>query len=161
MTLIARVSTDETIHNFRRAAGARYAEGSWLATHGDRLASIYLLGYSAEMLLKAAFFRLEGYGPGDPLPLKSAPAYARSWGLAGPRNLHDLPWWATLLVERRKLDGRPYPLAFSSSLVANVNHTYRNWREYLRYRTNRPTAGEVAEVRHSVTWLMGQYRFLY
>ncbi len=125
---------------------------------------IYLLGYAAEMLLKAAYFRLDGLhvkasiGPAE---LKSARAKAISWGMAAPINYHDLPWWAQMLVESRRLAGRAHRHHFSRRLLGNVNRLYQNWREFLRYRNNRPFRGEVETVVAATTWLIGQYRFLY
>jgi hypothetical protein len=61
MPLIARIPTDHTIREFRAAAGLRYREGQRLALTGNRLTAIYLWGYAAEMLLKAAYFRLRSW----------------------------------------------------------------------------------------------------
>src|SRR5436190_1788620 len=141
MPLIARIRPSHSIREFRTAARLRYQEGRRLAVAGDRLAAIYLWGYSAEMLLKAAYFRLKGWLPANPISmtdLTQARSYAvNHLGLQWSSNLHDLTRWRELLIEERKLRMIPYQAAFSRSLNARVNHIYLNWREHLRYRTNR------------------------
>lgn len=165
MPLLARIPADHTIREFRTAAGLRYQEARRLALTGDRLMAIYLWGYAAEMLLKAAYFRLRGWLPAQPITmtdLRDARNYAiTTLHLAWPQpNLHDLSRWRELLVEERKNQSAPYSASFARSLSARVTRVYLNWREHLRYRTNRPYAGEVAATFQSVTWLLGQYRYL-
>ncbi len=117
------------------------------------------------MLLKAAYFRLTGWGLMHPLQvsdIKAAKTYATAT-LGIPwigTNLHDLSRWAALLVEERKYRGMAYSASMARTLGATVNRIYLNWREHLRYRANRPYQGEVATVLASVQWLLGQFRFL-
>ena len=100
------------------------------------------------MLLKAAYFRLAGWGPTDSVALadlQQARQYAATTlGLVWPGNLHDLPRWAALLVEDRKHRNVPYSVPFARSLNARVKQVYLNWREQLCYRVNRPYRGEVS-----------------
>jgi hypothetical protein len=164
MPLIARIAPHHTIRDFRAAARLRYDEGRRLALGGDRLAAIYLWGYAAEMLLKAAYFRLVGWLPAQAITLHDlhdAKNYAvHHLGLHWPTILHDLSRWHELLVEERRLRLLPYAAAFARSLQARVRHIYLNWREHLRYRTNHPYRGEVGRVFQAVQWLLGQYRHL-
>jgi hypothetical protein len=53
-----------------------------------------------------------------------------------------------------------HPWVFLRALNARVTQIYLNWREHLRYRTNRPYAGEVARTFQAVSWLLGPYRYL-
>jgi hypothetical protein len=139
------------------AASLRYNEAR-------RLASIYLGGYAAEMLLKAAYFRLAGWGLADPITLTdlgNARKHATTvLGLSWPENLHDLLRWRDLLIEERKRIGSPYAAAFVRGFSAQVKRIYLNWREYLRYHTNRPYQGEVNRTLQAVRWLQGQFRYL-
>jgi hypothetical protein len=164
MPLIQRLSQEHTISQFRAAALMRYREASRLATAGDRLAAIYLGGYAAEMLLKAAYFRLAGWGQSTPITradVRDAREYAtKTLKLTWREQLHDLNGWAALLVEERKIRGKPYAFSFSRSLIAHVARVFLNWREWLRYWANRPYRGEVVVVLQGVHWLLGQYRFL-
>lgn len=164
MPFVSRSTGNHTIREFRLAAGQRYREAVHLATAGDRLAAIYLCGYAAEMLLKAAYFRLIGRNPTAPITisdLQSAKHYATTTlGLIGFGNLHSLTSWAELLVEERRLRGLPLPASMARGLHARVRRIYANWRETIRYRANRPYRGEVADTMQSVFWMLGQYRYL-
>jgi hypothetical protein len=164
MPLIQRIGPSHTIREFRAAALLRFREASRLAIHDHRLGAIYLCGYAAEMLLKAGYFRLAGKTAADPVPLtdiQSVKKYATAHlGLPWPGNLHDLRSWTALLVEERKYRGVAYQAAFARSLVAKVQRLYLNWHESLRYRANRPYAGEMVAVLSGVQWLLGQYRYL-
>jgi hypothetical protein len=166
MALIQRLGLpkDHTIEEFRMAARLHFREASRLAVAGDRLAAIYLGGYAAEMLLKAAYFRLAGKGPAAPISTQemyNARSYAKATlGVAWADKLHDLTGWTALLVEERRLRGAPYSWTLARDLLAHTQRIYLNWREYLRYRPNRPYQGETAAVLQGVQWLLGQYRFL-
>lgn len=146
------------------AAGMRFREASRLAIGGDRLAAIYLAGYAAEMLLKAAYFRLVGWDPTDSIDLadmQNARKYATTTlGSVWPGNLHDLTGWAALLVTERRKRRVEYLMPFARSLNARVKRVYLNWREVLRYHSNRPYEGEVTVVLQAVHWLLAHYRFL-
>lgn len=124
MPLVARLAGHHTIQEFRAAATLRYKEARRLIVAGDRLAGIYLAGYAVEMLLKAAYFRLKGRGPVDPITmadLNDARKHAiKDRGLNWPGNLHDLTRWRALLIEERKHLGNPYAAAFVRSFGARV-----------------------------------------
>ena len=59
-------TTPETVADFELAAEARYWDGCQLITQNHLLGGIYLLGYTAEMILKHASFRIDRGRPGDP-----------------------------------------------------------------------------------------------
>lgn len=164
MALIARIIGDHTVRDFQAAATLRYHEARRLAISGDRLTAIYLWGYTTEMLLKAAYFRLTGWSLTQPITLADlhhAKNHANAvLGLGWGTNLHDLSRWKDLLVEERKRRALPYTWAFTRSLNARVKQVYLNWREHLRYRTNRPYLGEMSQTFQAVSWLLGQYRYL-
>jgi hypothetical protein len=166
MPLVLRANKKpHSIRNFRAAALARFAEGRLLAAQQHRLASIYLMGYAAEMLLKAAYFRLAGYSLSQPITVQEMYA-AKDYAVktlkcpwAG-NNLHDLRGWQMLLMEDRKAKGVPYSPSFSRDLNANVTRLALNWVEALRYHPMRPYRGELRRCLDGVTWLLTQYRFL-
>src|SRR5437660_8473472 len=113
---------------FRAAAGARHREAIRLAVSGHRLGAIYLYGYVAEMLLKAAYFRLRGWGPHTPITHSDMTA-ARSraitaYHLAWLDRLHDLTGWARLLAQGRRVLGRPFPRTLRNQFQARVNLVY-------------------------------------
>ena len=105
MPLVTRAATRRhSVVAFRAAAGARYREALELERSGHRLVAIYLFGYAAEMLVKAAYFRAAGWAPAAPITHAHMTA-ARSRALAAPLlwpgNLHDIAGWARLLVHTR------------------------------------------------------------
>jgi hypothetical protein len=89
--------------------------------------------------------------------MSNAKGYATSkLGIAWPGGLHELPSWAGLLIEERKVRGVSYPKGFDRALNSRVKIIYLNWREHLRYRVNRPYPGEVSHTLGCVFWLLGQ-----
>jgi len=151
---------NHTITRFRAAAGARYGEARRLETEGYRLGAIYLFGYSAEMLLKAAYFRVRGFAANATITLQhlvDARQQARSAGLVWTGNLHDLSGWARLLTHERETRGSPYTSRYGNQLLSQVNSISQHWREWLRYHDMTPYAGEVVTVRSAATWLFTQY----
>jgi hypothetical protein len=163
MALLNRLPTNHTVRGFRTAARLRYSEAERLANAGDRLAGVYLCGYAAEMLLKAAFFRLQGKQPNDPITihdLRIAMQQAQSMYQKKWHNLHDLGGWAALLTDERRRLGIAYPPRLSRVLNAQVKRIQQNWREDLRYHSNRPYLGEMRATFEGVAWLSSQFHSL-
>jgi hypothetical protein len=152
----------ECISEFALAADARYAEAVRLADHGHRTGAIYLFGYVVEMHLKIAFLRLVGHADDVHIPIATLWNYvgqrtttvARSLGLPGATNLHDLTAWAQLIVAYRAHHGPAYANAdFAGALVANVTEVGARWSETLRYHGNVAYAHELDRVRTSCVWV--------
>lgn len=164
MPLIARIPHDHTIRGFRNAARMRFGEATRLVASGDRLAGVYLCGYAAEMLLKAAYFRLSGKTPTDPITfsdIQDAKAEARGmYNVQWTGNLHDVTKWGELLVEKRTVIGQPYSLDFARELNTLLVRIYLNWRENIRYHVNRPRPVEVYSTFQATKWLFVMYRRL-
>jgi hypothetical protein len=163
MPLISRLSPTESIRRFRAAAILRYREACCLAINEERLGALYLSGYSAEMLLKAAYFRLISKGLDDPITrtdFDAARTTAVKLGILRGRNLHDLRWWQDLLIQFRGTTSRPFQPTFARELASKVQSIDQNWIETLRYRTNRPSKVELCGAMEAVQWLIGRYRHL-
>lgn len=163
MPLVSRLSSIDTIRGFRAASTQRFREAHALATCDQRLGSLYLLGYCAEMLIKAAYFRHTGKAPVDPigrLDFDGARTQASHLGVAKGRNLHDVRWWTELLLQSRRSSGDPHPLHFAVQLAKFARAVDQNWRETLRYRTNRPSRKELEAATEAVQWLIRNYRML-
>jgi hypothetical protein len=105
-----------------------------------------------------------GKGPVDVITLADimgAKRYATvTLGLPWIGSLHGLQGWCDLLIEERNHRHVPYAPALARSLGSQVRRLTLNWSEQLRYRINRPYQGEVNTTIQSVSWLLGQYRFL-
>ena len=86
--LLTRCQPD-SIREFRASARQRYDDGLTAAAGGRGLAAIYLWGYSAEMLLKAAYFSLLRVGEATSLQMaadiKPAIQLGRGLGIAWPK----------------------------------------------------------------------------
>ncbi|MBN9122267.1 MAG: hypothetical protein J0I06_24525 [Planctomycetes bacterium] len=161
MPLVTRAAArPHTTAAFRAAAGARYREAVQLEVGGHRLAAVYLFGYAAEMLLKAAYFRLAGWAPAAIIThahLNAAKATAIGYGLTWAGNLHDLTGWSRFLIHERVVRGQAFGALFRNQLQSRVNQLYRHWREWLRYHDMMPYRGEVAGARAAANWLLTQY----
>ena len=157
-TLADRLGFD-TIAGFERSAPKRLEEGDFLAER-YRLTAIYLYGYAAEMILKAAYFknlRLSPVAEIDRDTRNRAMAVARLLKLTSG-DPHDIPGWARLLVRYKEDLGRvAYEPKFSRKIVANAQTIYENWRPEMRYRSMSPTANNVFEVRTAAEWLIKSY----
>ena len=58
--LLDRCSLDDSIREYRAAARQRFDDALAMALQWRRTGAIYLWGYTAEMILKAAYFSLIG-----------------------------------------------------------------------------------------------------
>lgn len=153
----------ECIREFELAAEERYVDALQLADSGRRTGAIYLFGYVVEMELKAGFLRLAGHADDDPISIQTlwnysgprANTMARSLGLAGAKNLHDVEAWAELIVAYRSSRNRVYSeRRFAARLLANVRAIAERWTEALRYHKNVAFAHELNAVRTACSWIV-------
>src|SRR4051794_34591043 len=93
---------DDSILEFRAAARQRSLDAIALQAAGRRTGAIYLWGYVAEMILKAAFFDVSGFRETQSITkndlrdgLGTLPGFGRN------RPLHHLGLWAEALVTLR------------------------------------------------------------
>jgi len=149
------------IREYRVAARQRYQDGRALADAGRQTAAVYLWGYAAEMVLKAAYFSVIGFAETQPITLAdlraaalTAPGLGVSW--PGPNRFHDLRSWAELLVATRSsVLGSAYPLArFGQQVLDTGRRLQLLWCEVIRYHRNVAYAYEVEQVRAGVHWLV-------
>ena len=106
----------ECVREFRAAARQRFDDGLALAAAGRRAGAIYLWGYSAEMILKAAYFTLTGIAETTTLTMGGHinPAINRGRNVLGIVWLqqgqgHNVRAWAELMVaERAAMVGATY-----------------------------------------------------
>lgn len=159
MPLLKRLQQLEPIETRRTmewAAEERFYDGLDLATgrEGRRMGAIYLFGYVAEMLLKAASAREGGLGETDNIVenwLCQARKHAQ-WTKGA--NLHDLVSWLTLLLHQRKARGVPLDSAFAGNLQKHILTLASHWQETLRYKYTGAEEAELDEVFQSVDWLV-------
>ena len=151
----------ESIREFRASARWRFDEGMALAAAGYRSGAIYLWGYSAEMILKAAYFSLLGRAEtdsltwvGDILPaIYAGRARKIDWPYQGQG--HNVRAWAELLVaEHAATPGAAYPPLFGQEVQACGQSIGQLWSETLRYHKNVAYLYEMNQVREAAEWLL-------
>ena len=151
----------DSIAEFQRAARQRYDDGLTLASQGRRTGAIYLWGYAAEMVLKAAYFRLTGVPSGRPLTVQGdiRPAIQRGrtihglvWPVAGDG--HNVRAWAELLIAERLSLTQPYPTDFGRQVQRCGQRIGLLWSESLRYHKNVAYVYELRQVQESLEWLL-------
>ena len=148
----------ETWPELQRAAEQRFWDGLSLATSSEHCetGAIYLLGYTVEMLLKAAYYREQGV----PRHVDTSQARKQARGLVSGyrRNDHDLNYWVNVLEQLRILHKRPLDAATLGAIRLKVAAVEANWDESIRYRAVGPTETELNEVLGSADWLLKHYR---
>jgi len=157
--LIVDRFTDDSIAQFRASACIRNEDAKILADSGRGAAAIYLWGYVAEMILKAACFTLLGYRKTQPISmhdLRSAHKLATDiHRIQWSGSFHDLSRWAQLLIQHSIKLGRGHPDSdFSKDVIEHSERIYERWREIMRYKKNRAYPAETGAVARSTEWLL-------
>jgi len=150
----------ETVQEFDLAAAQKYREGAALIAAGYNGAGVYLLGYSAEMLLKNSYFRYTGARPADLTQprLGAALTAGRRYVPHIPHEAyHSLRFWSLLLRELRRHDKRALPPAVDAPFVSRTRRLYQNWWIGMRYHQEQSIPLEARSVYSDVTWLRDNY----
>jgi len=158
--LLDRCNPD-SIREYRAAARQRFDDALAMAGQGRRTGAIYLWGYTAEMILKAAYFSLVGLAETHVLTwkadLRPAIERGRTLGIAWPAQGegHNVRAWAELLVSVRALSpATTYAAPFASEVQRQAQRIQQLWRETLRYRKNYAYGYEMRQVREAAEWLL-------
>lgn len=165
---------DDSVANFERASRRNYLDAEALRRAERRFGAIYLYGYAVEMTLKAAYFRTLFVARGMSVTTKtnrktrndewhlrhqlSSPASPSLF--AERHNQHDIEVWALLLVWRRNNLEMGYPSRFAGQITDRATNVFRNWREYMRYRSSPVPRHELAGVREDCLWFRRNYHQL-
>ena len=144
-----------------REIGAASTRGGEISLTGKYpLTAVYLFGYSAEMVLKAAYFRNLRFGVIDEIDgdtRNRAMAHARGNNLM-TWEPHDIPGWARLLIwEKQTLHPPAYRSDFGNQILGQATTIYENWRPLMRYRHTSPPAQIVVRVRRAAGWMVENY----
>ena len=146
----------ETLQLVDMAARQRYWEGLVLMVAGRLGAGIYIMGYCAEMLLKAAYFRVVGEKPGSPVPsmLSSARKWSTRFLPTVPREQYHSVWfWCQLVRRRRRWRGDPLDRTLDNALVRCARRLYTIWWVEARYRPDQARDQHASAVLDDVSWL--------
>jgi hypothetical protein len=170
LTLKTRIGSD-TLGKLERAAARRYAEANRLLTD-EPLGAIYLFGYTIEMRLKAAHYRLTSLPinadisvatpPNSSSPRKLAEGQIKIiLGPAAPASVgHHLLGWANLVIDSRAVAGLP-TIASQAVFLGHIQNAALCWTESLRYHANKPYNAEVQAMTDAARWVKSNYRRLW
>ena len=166
MSLRARLEDiQETVQELEDASEARYRESILLLdSEATRTAGVYLLGYSAEMLLKTAYFRFVGAASSDAVAdlLGAAKAASKALQLGvDSENYHSVIFWAQLLVVSRHQEKRKLTQRMEKELLTRTEVLYRNWWIEMRYHALNATEQEARALREEVQWLRKHHKTLW
>lgn len=156
-------ATEETILEFQSAVEDRYWEAISLMTAGYPSGGIYLIGYTAEMLLKSAYFAFCGERLTVPVWPLMAPAWTAGVEYfpgsfsSSNRDYHNLDFWARLLREERRRKGADLPWHVDAQYLDYTRRLYINWWAEMRYRHAQATTQDAEEVLEAVSWLRSHY----
>ena len=123
-------------------------------------AGMYLMGYSAEMLLKSAYFRFSGAQPTDRIAALLGPAQQTAQRLIpgiSRETYHSLRFWALLLRAKRRQQNNPLPLAVDAPFVSRTRRLYQNWWIGMRYRPDSAQPRETLILLDDMDWLRANY----
>lgn len=154
----------ETVQEFDLAAAQKNREGAALVAAGYNGAGIYLLGYSAEMLLKNAYFRYTGASWADRVGprLGSALTAGRILiPLVPHEGYHSLRFWASLLRETRRFQRRPLPPLLDAPFISRTRRLHQSCWIGARYRRDQATGMEAATVQGDAAWVQQNYSALW
>ena len=131
------------------------------------MAAIYLWGYCAEMLLKAAYFSFIGINEDSPLNLRTdinaAINRGRTLGINWPQRGqgHNVCAWSELLIlERANASNKAYTVDFNNKVQMYGQRIGQLWNETLRYHKNKPYAYEIRQVQEAAEWFLGNFELL-
>jgi hypothetical protein len=150
----------DTIRKYLRAAPERFKEAEYLASAGHNLAALYFYGYTVEMLIKAAYFKMSRYGVTveiDRDARNRVMTRARRAGLMSYEP-HDLVGWARLLIsDKETLSRSPYHTKFAEQIQARSSSVYERWRPEMRYRVTTGPQAEINRVHSDAKWFLDNY----
>jgi len=139
----------------KAAAEQRFWAGLCLATTeaGHEASAIYLWGYVAEMLLKAAYCEFTQKPPCDDVygPLKTEIKSA---------NLHSLRGLGVFLIDTRA-QFAPMDAAVAGDLLIRIQSLETHWNVAMRYSSVPATESELEDVYESIRWIRSAYADLW
>jgi len=150
-------ASPETLSDMLLAAEDRYQEAEELLRTQRYDGCVYLLGYAAEMWLKAACLRLRGHRP--PTQVKGALSPLRIWMKNVAPTVpfvdnHDLSFFTECVFHLRLHQDRPLPPALAVELRGHISAgLHDEWIVDMRYRRLALTAADAWSALFNAWWM--------
>ena len=159
-------SAPETVQGFEAAAEEKYEDGFNLMATASPGNGIYLMGYAAEMLLKAAYFRVIGLADTVPITrqrLRDARADAASLGVVSDdEQFHNVAFWGELIIKKRLHQSRGLTPDLTDDLSLRSKRLAQNWFVEMRYQVLQGvTAQDLEDVLDDVVWIKSSQESLW
>lgn len=170
MALIKRQKPKDSIKKFELSAQHKYQAGLALIDNGDERTGIEQLGYSAEMLLKSAYFRFMRSRIGlqrttSTITYKmlrdAAQEGVRLHIRYDPEGYHSLLFWALLLVATRQDYSQGLSQETEEQLRVRIRQLHPIWMIEDRYQPKSYLTEDVLLMRAHVTWLRDNHQHLW
>jgi len=156
MTLIKRLGPD-TISRLERAAPRRFSEAEWLHEGKYSLAAIYFYGYTIEIVLGAAYFRVLGSGRTEPISINRLGRVLHAARLLSrfEDKSHPVDGLSRLLVQDKQALSPPaYSKKMERAILDHADSLLATWGPKLRYRAIDVMPDEVTSVRKAAEWFV-------
>jgi hypothetical protein len=154
-------SSPETLSDMLLAADDRYEDAEELLSQMRFDGCVYLLGFSAEMWLKAVCLRLRGVRPYDPVMASLGPLKKAAKQLAPTlafSNYHDLSFYVGCIEVLRSHVRRPLDPNLQHELrVRIINGLYNERIVDMRYRRTALTAAQAWSALENVWWIKSNW----
>jgi len=155
-------STPETIQGFEAASEEKYEDGFNLMATASPGNGIYLMGYAAEMLLKAAYFRVIGLAATVPITrqhLRNARAEAAILGVVpDDEQFHNVAFWGEIVIKKRTQQARALSPVLADGLEQSTKRLSQNWYVEMRYRSIQGVSKQdVEDVLDDVIWIKSNH----
>lgn len=153
----------DTVGRLEAAASRRQGESDCLRLSGQRLGAVYLLGYSIEIRLKTAYFRVRRFNSADLIDRTDRELVEKQGRLMHlmDSGAHDLTGWARMLVHARDDQRRPMGRVLREEMLRLVAEAASVWSPELRYRAVVLGADDENRVVAAAEWLRDNYSQLH
>jgi hypothetical protein len=147
-------NSEDTLQDYELAAEERYWDACELLVNGRAWGGLYLLGYTVEMLLKAACFRVDRLRPNDPVSLGTIrPWHKKYFPTVDLDGFHSLRFWCLLLRRKRRMRGVAFASEFDDTLVRRTRRLHSAWCVEMRYRSGVLSPALVSDLLDDASWV--------
>jgi hypothetical protein len=155
----------DCIQEYELARSDRLWDGMSLWTTNRDSGAVYMLGYTAEIAVKCAYFRVSGFSIVQHIgkhELNTAKARATTLGVTtGHEGFHNIRFWCDLLIEHRRAGLRPLAATTEADLIVAANAVYDRWWIEMRYKRAYSSRTDLEQLAAAVDWIDNNYVALY